>query len=86
MTLGLRAFLFGLLALGTSLHAETTYQVLEFKDLPGWEEDDHQKALDTFRVTCPDMQDPEWHRLCALALNPTNAKSFFARCCLVAFQ
>jgi membrane-bound lytic murein transglycosylase A len=57
--------------------AAQTYTVLEFSDLPGWAEDDHQAALEAFRGTCPQMTDPDWHRLCAVAMNPTNARSFF---------
>nr|WP_309502744.1 MltA domain-containing protein [uncultured Roseovarius sp.] len=56
---------------------ETTYSVLNFEELNGWEQDDHQKALDAFLVTCPDMKDPDWQSLCALAQQKPNAKGFF---------
>ncbi len=56
---------------------ETTYSVLSFDELNGWERDDHQKALDAFLVTCPDMKDPDWQSLCALAQQKPNAKGFF---------
>ncbi|WP_272010187.1 murein transglycosylase A [Roseovarius sp. ZX-A-9] len=56
---------------------ETTYSVLSFEELNGWEQDDHQKALDAFLVTCPDMKDPDWQSLCALAQQKPNAKGFF---------
>jgi len=56
---------------------ETTYHILDFKDLDGWDVDDHSKALDVFLNTCPDMKDADWQSLCALAQQKPNAKGFF---------
>ena len=71
------AFLFVLTA-ATAVHAEeVTHTVLDFQDLKGWEEDDHEKALDTFLLTCPDLDDPDWRALCALAQQKPDAKDFF---------
>ncbi len=57
--------------------AETTYTVLEYEELRGWEHDDHDAALKVFLSTCPDMKDPDWLSLCALATNQKNARTFF---------
>lgn len=57
--------------------AQTTYTRVDFADLAGWQEDDHQKALDVFRNTCPDMKGPEWAKLCAIADFVGNARTFF---------
>ncbi len=57
--------------------AAPTYEILKFEDLNGWEEDDHQAALDVFLETCADIKDPEWASLCALATSQPNAKGFF---------
>jgi membrane-bound lytic murein transglycosylase A len=55
----------------------TNVQVLGFDQLNGWDDDDHAAALDVFLQTCPDMVELDWHRLCAMALNPANPKTFF---------
>jgi len=57
--------------------AEATYTVLEFDELKGWENDTHGAALQVFKETCPDMRDPDWLSLCALATNQDNARTFF---------
>lgn len=57
--------------------AAPTYEVLKFEDLNGWVEDDHQAALDVFLETCPDIKDPEWASLCALATSQPNARAYF---------
>ena len=57
--------------------AETTYEVLDFSDLQGWEGDDHAAALATFRNTCMDRDEPDWVSLCAVADNIENPKAFF---------
>ncbi len=56
---------------------DATYTVLSFDELKGWEHDDHAAALDVFKETCPDMRDPDWLSLCALATNQKNARTFF---------
>jgi membrane-bound lytic murein transglycosylase A len=56
---------------------DVTRKVLQFDDLQGWDNDDHAAALSTFLKTCPDMADPDWRALCALAQQEPNAKSFF---------
>ncbi len=42
----------------------------EFDELNGWADDDHDAALKVFLETCPDMHDPDWIALCALADQP----------------
>lgn len=56
---------------------DATYEVLNFSDLKGWANDDHNAALTVFLETCADMKDPDWLSLCALAGNQKNARTFF---------
>ena len=68
----------GLLIMGQGTAAsETEYRILEFSDLNGWADDDHQAALDVFLNTCKDMDDPDWRALCALAADQKDARVFF---------
>ncbi|MDK3017846.1 murein transglycosylase A [Pseudodonghicola flavimaris] len=64
---------------GASADPEPRHEILRFDQLDGWAEDDHAAALDVFLETCPDMQDPDWHSLCALAQQqkPQSARAFF---------
>lgn len=57
--------------------AEPTYTILDFKDLDGWERDDHFAALRVFQNTCPDLDAPDWRALCAAAPSFGDAKKFF---------
>jgi len=69
------------LGLGSVVHAGgLTARILAFSDLRGWEADDHAAALATFRNTCPDLDDPEWQAICALATRVDDARSFFESC------
>lgn len=56
-------------------------QVLDFADLRGWHQDDHQAALKAFLVTCDLVEGAEWGPLCALAPeasgSPASARAFF---------
>ncbi len=80
MTLKIAAAAIGLsLCLTEEAMANPTYHLLQFEDLNGWENDDHQEAFDVFVATCRDMRDPEWQALCALAQNGQEAKAFFER-------
>ncbi len=75
---GLIAFLFSALAaVGAEAMAQVDAEILGFDDLDGWADDDHEAALDVFRNTCPDMAEGEWSRLCALADQGPNARTFF---------
>ncbi len=56
---------------------ELRYTVMEFASLDGWDKDDHDAALSTFRDTCRDMDDPDWSNLCALAGDIPDARAFF---------
>ena len=42
-------------------------QLLTFKDLRGWQADDHLAALHAFLETCDAIDGPDWPALCALA-------------------
>lgn len=77
MIRALLAAALGLMMAGTAHSQDTTYRILDFQDLQGWDRDDHAAALQVFLNTCPDMDDPDWASLCAVAQNITNAKSFF---------
>lgn len=62
---------------GSAAASEVTYDILRFDDLTGWDVDDHAAALDVFLDTCPDMKDPDWQSLCALAQQRPDARGFF---------
>ena len=55
------------------------YTILDFDALDGWAADDHAAALETFVETCPDLDDPDWRVLCAVAQNhpKEQARLFF---------
>lgn len=63
----------------TGASADPVHQILGFDDLDGWATDDHAEALKVFLTTCPDMDDPDWRSLCAVAQQqkPESARAFF---------
>lgn len=63
--------------LGGAAVAETRYGLLDFAELEGWAEDDHDAALTTFRNTCDKLQAPDWEALCALAHQTEDGQGFF---------
>lgn len=66
------------LTVATAVAAQdVTHTVLDFEDLSGWAEDDHDKALEAFLLTCPDLEDPDWRALCGLAQQKPDAIDFF---------
>jgi membrane-bound lytic murein transglycosylase A len=62
---------------GPAQSEDTTFRILDFKDLEGWEQDNHAAALRTFLETCPDLDEPDWASLCAVAQNIDSPRSFF---------
>lgn len=66
----------GLISTGMAV-ADPKISILEFSDLSGWAEDDHDAALSVFTVTCGDMRRPDWKSLCAIAKETTDGRSFF---------
>ncbi|MCG6901544.1 MAG: MltA domain-containing protein [Rhodobacter sp.] len=62
---------------GPASAQDASYEVLDFADLKGWTNDDHDAALKVYLETCADMKDAEWQSLCALATNQKNARTFF---------
>jgi len=66
-----------MLAAATAASEDVTHKILEFDDLEGWNFDAHDRALEAFLVTCPDLRDPDWRSLCALAQQEPDAKTFF---------
>jgi len=78
MIAALRAALVAGIAMMTNIAtAETSYTILDYKDLEGWERDDHHAALRVFQNTCPDLDAPDWRAICAAAPTFGNAKKFF---------
>lgn len=69
------AVLAGAAMTATGASAETTYKMLEFSQLKGWEADNHAAALQVFMETCPDLKDQDWQTLCALAQSQSQALS-----------
>ncbi|MFZ5963598.1 murein transglycosylase A [Thalassococcus sp. BH17M4-6] len=59
--------------------AETdpSYAILDFDQLDGWVDDDHDAALSVFLNTCSDMSDPDWVTLCAVARDAQDPRQFF---------
>ena len=66
-----------MLAAATAASEDVTHKILDFDDLEGWNFDTHDRALEAFLVTCPDLRDPDWRSLCALAQQEPDAKTFF---------
>lgn len=56
---------------------ERTVKILTFSDLDGWQQDDHAAALDVFRNTCGDLDDPDWRAVCAYAASAPDPRRFF---------
>ena len=78
LTRGLAAATLLLGLLGSGLAASgVTHTILSFDDLEGWADETHSESLAVFRKTCPDMRDPDWQALCAVAGDQTDAKAFF---------
>lgn len=73
------ALFFSLLGLSgpNTAHADVTHRILSFEELQGWEDDDHQAALQAFLETCPDLKEDDWQSLCALATQAPAAKAYF---------
>lgn len=57
--------------------AEPSYRLVAFSDLDGWDRDNHAAALGAFLETCPDIDDFDWSKICAVATQNPNPKSFF---------
>jgi membrane-bound lytic murein transglycosylase A len=57
--------------------AGLTYKYLQFADLNGWADDDHQAALRVFRVTADLMDGSAWGVIADVAKSATNARAFF---------
>ncbi|MEL7106369.1 MAG: MltA domain-containing protein [Pseudomonadota bacterium] len=64
--------------LSGSAVAEATHSLLDWNDLPGWADDDHEAALTVFTNTCGDLDDA-WGPVCALAKSGLPAKAVFER-------
>jgi membrane-bound lytic murein transglycosylase A len=88
----IRCALFLLISLMPTAMAQTMFEPLSIKSMPGWAEDDHAKALQTFQRSCAEILTSahgfkrdaafggkleDWQMLCQQAMNTTNAKNFF---------
>ncbi|WP_417269237.1 murein transglycosylase A [Celeribacter sp.] len=73
------ALLSALLTLGGPVQGEDASMVtlMEFSDLEGWADDDHDAALSVFAQTCDRIKGFEWPQLCKVAQKKPDAKSFF---------
>jgi membrane-bound lytic murein transglycosylase A len=60
-----------------SAQAQVTHSLLDWRDLDGWDADDHEAALAVFSETCPDLKGGDWSSLCAVAAAGPNARQFF---------
>jgi membrane-bound lytic murein transglycosylase A len=63
--------------IGQAGAGDLTYKLVDFADLQGWAEDDHEAALSTFLETCGDLRDPEWAAVCNMAKQRPRARTFF---------
>jgi len=65
-------------ALSQSDLGDVPVRLLEFSELNGWEDDDHNAALEAFLRTCIDFREADWQSLCALAQQQgDNARAYF---------
>ena len=67
-------------AFGLSNSPDERVVLLDFADLTGWANDDHDAALRTFLRTCPDMDGRAWQAVCAVAgheVSTGGARGFF---------
>lgn len=69
------------IVLGLLMAGQAAAQLLDFRSLDGWDDDDHRAALAAFRITCPQLDAPEWKPICRLAADAgstrADARSFF---------
>lgn len=70
-----------ILAVAVMTAAPLSAQVFDFEALPGWAEDDHLAALQTFRRTCDQLDSPDWTAVCRFSKdvddNESAARQFF---------
>lgn len=57
--------------------ASSETHLLDWSDLHGWADDDHQAALQVFRETCRDVTDGDWPTVCHMAESGGDARAFF---------
>lgn len=63
--------------LGDELPLDARARVVEFSDLNGWADDNHDAALSVFIDTCIDLDEPLWRPLCIVAQRQTSGRAFF---------
>ena len=61
----------------TSAMTEVRRTLLEFDQLNGWTSDDHASAFGVFLETCSLLKDPDWAKLCAVATQNPDPRTFF---------
>ncbi len=69
---------FGAATFASDVMAEPTHSILDWSDLSGWEDDDHEAALGVFISTCGDLGEG-WRAVCALAKSGAPARDVFER-------
>ncbi|MCK0141343.1 MltA domain-containing protein [Aliiroseovarius sp. F20344] len=76
----LRGLAIALALLAMPAHAglsDARITLVPFDELDGWEDDNHQDALQVFLDTCRDLDEPQWKPICALAQTQSDGKAFF---------
>ena len=63
--------------LGDELPLDARARVVEFSDLTGWADDNHDAALSVFIDTCIDFDEPLWRPLCIVAQQQSSGRAFF---------
>lgn len=61
--------------LANAAAAETT--LLDWSDLHGWQDDDHDAARAVFLETCGDLREGDWPAICSFATKQGDARAFF---------
>lgn len=59
--------------------AHSSAMLLDWADLNGWQQDNHQAALDVFTETCRDLKESDWPAICKMAGQAGDARAFFER-------
>lgn len=77
----MRGLRFLVCAAALAMTSPAQAELMTFDDLPGWAEDDHLAALQSFLATCDLLDAPDWGPLCRMAPDaaqgPKAARAFF---------
>ena len=73
----MRRLVASILAASFASEASAQPTLLDWQDLEGWADDDHEFARGVFLETCGDLKTDDWPAICAVASKAGAAKSFF---------